>query len=152
MNEKRACELLLPAYLLFNHVKDDRNDRMSRAITNYLGKHLMRFCNNDSNKAAKISKRIAKNIHQIERAIADNGLVRGKKLVLVTNFLTQIIFKEKDGKLTDEYVDVANVSKRLVEFVTKFLLKNIDNDDLDQLSCSAEKQARKIFNNFYLKV
>ena len=148
MNEKRLKDLLLPAYLLFNHVRDDRNDRMSRAIANYLGKHLMIFCDNDVKKAAKISRSIAKKIHQIEWAISDNGFVKGKKLVLVTNFITQLIFAENEGKLTKEYVEVANVSKRLVEFVTKFLLKNITDEDLDKLASSAEKQAKKIYEEY----
>lgn len=152
MNEKRLCELLLPAYLLFNHVRDDRSDRMSRAITNYLGKHLMRFCGNDREKATKVSWRIAKKVKQIEWAIADGDLVKGKKLVLVTNFLTQLIFAHKEGKLSQEYVEVAEISKRLVEFVTKFLLKNVSDDDSDKLSDSAEKQAKKVFNQFYLTI
>jgi len=152
MNEKRLCELLLPCYLIFNHIRDEvAENRASRAMVNYLGKHLLIFCENDKEKAAKISKRAAKQVHEINYFIADNNLVKGVKLVLITHFLTQLIFDEKDA-LPEKYWKVADKTKRLIEFTIKILLREVSEDDLEKLIPSAKKQAAKVYEKFYKNI
>lgn len=147
LNDKRICQLMLPCYIIFNLA--DGEDRRSRAIRYYITKHMLSFCMGDMDKLGKLSARIGKVVTEIEYFCAEKLLLKGTKMILITHFLTQLIFDEKDGKLTDAYHHIAKVTKRLVEFCCGLVEKDTDNEDLDKLIASAEKLAKKVYERFY---
>jgi len=138
---------MLPSLILFSLADD--NDRSSRAIRNYCSKHLMNFCDFNKFKMKKISNRVARRVFKIKLFCADNTYLKGRKMVLTTHFLTQLIFDEKEGNITNTYRDIAAITKRLVEFCSRLAENDTKDEDFDKLICSAEKQARKVYEKFY---
>lgn len=139
---------MLPCFMMFNLAKDC-DHKVSQVIKNYVSKHFSTLLNHDKAKMHKLAVRIVKRVNQIEYLGAYNGMVSGKKMVAVAYFLTQLIFDEKDGKLSEQYANIAKITARLIEFNTKFFERNVGEDDQDKILKSAEKLARKVFEGVY---
>jgi hypothetical protein len=148
LNDKRVCQLMLPTFIIFNLARDCTH-KHSLAVIRYVSKHFSILLNHDHKRMHKLTVRMAKRVKEIEVMASNNGMVSGKKMVAVAFFLTQLIFDEKDGKLTDEYANIAKITARLIEFNTKFFEKNIPEEDQDKILKSAEKLAKKVFETIY---
>lgn len=147
LNDKRLCQLVLPSLILFSLADD--NERSSRAIRNYCSKHMIIFCDANKFKLRKISNRVSRTVTKIKFFCADSNYLKGTKMVLTTHFLTQLIFDEKEGNITESYREIAAVTKRLVEFCSNIAQKDTKDEDFDKIASSAEKLARKVYEKFY---
>jgi hypothetical protein len=150
MNDKLICQLTLPAFLILYLAQDD-DDKASKIIVNYITKHFASFCGDDL-RMKKLANRISKTVKQINYYCANGELLSGKKMVLTAHFLTQLIFNEKDGVITDKYLDVAKKVSRIIRFATKLAEREVAPDDLEMLAKSSEKLARKVFEKFYKNI
>jgi hypothetical protein len=148
LNDKRVCQLMLPCFIIFNLARDCTH-KHSLAVIRYVSKHFGNLLNHDHKRMHKLTTRMAKRVNEIEVMASDKGLVSGKKMVAVAFFLTQLIFDEKDGKLSEQYTNMAKITARLIEFNTKFFEKNIEEKDQEKILKSAEKLAKKVFETIY---
>lgn len=75
-------------------------------------------------------------------------------MIFICFYLTQLIFNEKDGKVSESVLELAKRTERLVRFVINYQNKSSKKptEDILALQISAEKQARKVFNKFYLNI
>jgi hypothetical protein len=139
--------------MIFNLARDSQHT-MARAVIRYVSKHFGELLNHDHKRMHKLTVRMSKIVGQIEvlasyRDSKGEAKVSGKKIVLVAHFLTQLIFNKYDGNITPEYVKIAKITARLIEFNNKFFEKNVSENDAGKLMISAEKFAEKMFKKFY---
>lgn len=147
------CQLLLPCFMLLDHSRGSEDFRVCRAIINYASKHITIFCENDLKKLRKIALRCSRANFKISELLADNqNLLSGKKVVLTAFFLTQLIFDSRENNINEKELELASRTKRLIEFATEFLQKNVSEEDIDTIAKSAEKQAKKIFEGIYKNI
>lgn len=151
INDRRVRELMLPCFMIFNLARDCTH-KHSLAVVRYVSKHFGILLKHDYKRMHKLTTQMAKQVGEIEAMASDKGMVSGKKIVATAFFLTQLIFDEKDGKLTDEYANIAKITARLIEFNTKFFERNIPEEDQDKILKSAEKLAKKVFDKFYKNI
>ena len=131
MNDRRLLELTIPAILIMDHCSDGR-DRISKAVCNYVIRNLLIFCAGDKEKFGKLMRRSLRTIGRIKHRIADNNTVNGKKLVITAYFLSKISFDNHFG--TEEVLKLASFTKKLIEFATRNLEKEVGAQDVDNIA------------------
>jgi len=154
ISDKRICQLSLPMMILFDLARE-QEDKCSRAITRYVSKTMFWLCDNDAKRAHKLTIRMAKVIKEMQYFVADKELLlSGRKMVFVSVFLTQLIFQEFEGKISEKALELAAKTKRLMEFAVWFEEKSRAKDErgdaeFEAIQNSAEKQATKVYEKFY---
>jgi len=158
INDKRICQLMLPCYILFDLARNSDDSRSTRAISEHVSKTMGIFLNYDLKRMRKLSIRIGRIVQKINWYCADaKGFISGHQMVLNCFFLTQLIFDEKDGNISDKVLEVAKRTERLVRFVISFETKNRTNEDrkdwdYNAMEAFAEVKAKEIFEKFYLTI
>lgn len=155
MNEKRACELLLVPYVLYQLTKDATDYRATRMSNFIIG--MAQRIEPDKMKLFKISKRTFKVVEKILVFMSDGEKYSGHKVVRMLFYLTQQIFDAKtSGKLNEQSQWLLRKIYAVMEYCLYLEFKDrfhkMSEDEFDKFEKSAKKNADKVFNNFYLKI
>lgn len=155
MNEKRACELLLVPYVLYQ-LTLDATDYKAIRINNFIIAVSQRI-EPDKAKLFKISKRTFKAVSKILLFMSDGEKYSGHKVVRMLFYLTQQIFDAKtSGKLNEQSEWLLKKIYAIMEYCLFLEFKNrfhkMSEEEFDKFEKSAKKNADKVFNNFYLKI
>ena len=156
MNDKRACELLFVPYALYQ-LTDDASDKKSVRIRNFLIAYGAKL-ESDPKKLVKIHRRTMKASNNILVSISDGEKYSGHKALLVLFFLTQLIFDHKDqGRIDKESMYFIKKTKAVLDYalylesVERFKRLSAEKD-FEALLKSAQKAAKKCFQNYYLSI
>lgn len=155
MNEKRAREYLLIPYIIWQ-LADNKEDKKCKRIRIYVELFASSLVT-DQNRLFKLSKSVFKTVREILIFISKDDYYSGHKVVLMSYYLTQLIFDSKEGlKLSDIHIKAIKRVYFLVDYIlgqeAKERSKRLNDEEFDLLSKSARKQAKKIYDNYFINI
>lgn len=155
MNDKRACEYLLVPYLIWQ-LADNKDDLRCKRIRSYIELFALKLIPEEK-KRFKLSKRVFGTVRAILEFISTDGLYSGHKVVLMSYYLTQLIFDSKEGVvISEQHIKAIKKVYFIVDYVLAQESKDRDNrlsdEEFELLNKSARKQAKKVYENYFLKI
>lgn len=155
MNEKRATQLLLVPYTLWQ-LTSKLDDHRSLRLRNYVELFSYKLLPEDK-KRLKISKRTFKHVRSLMEFTAKDGMYSGHKVVLILRHLTQAMFNShEDLKLSKEHYWLKKIYFILdfvLEVESKERIMRLGSDEaFEKLENSARKQALKIYELIFKNI
>jgi len=155
MNDKRAREYLLVPYLIWQ-LADNKEDRKCKRIRSYVELFALKLIPEEK-KRFRLSKSVFLTAKNILAFISKEGYYSGHKVVLISYYLTQLIFDSKEGlKLSKHHIKAIKKVYFLVDYVlgqeAKERNERLSDDEFELVNKSARKQAKKVFDNYFKNI